>query len=117
LSGSRCRRCVLASTSSLISESRRTVGVAIACGRHRRALRLVYLSVDLSEQLDRIRRRAKSEPGTTFAINEVELRRFAELFVEPDLDELEGTVIPAPPAEVRSWRDWAAVRWPTSAEG
>jgi len=78
---------------------------------------LVYLSVDLSEQPDRIRRRAKSEPGTTFAINEVELRRFAKLFVEPDLDELEGTVIPAPPAEVRSWRDWAAARWPTSAEG
>jgi predicted kinase len=75
---------------------------------------LVYLAVTIDEQLDRIRRRTALDLSNSFDLSESELRHFAAFFEEPDIDELESSTIPDPPAGSSSWREWACQRWPTS---
>jgi predicted kinase len=75
---------------------------------------LIYLAVAPEEQLARIAHRREIESSTTFDIGAADLLRFAGLFEEPTPDELSGTTIPAAPQGSRSWREWAAHRWPTS---
>ncbi len=76
--------------------------------------RLVYLPIDRAEQRRRLDKRAITEPNTTFAISDEELDSFDGYFVEPQSDELNGTIIDPPPAGFTTWEAWTADRWTTS---
>jgi predicted kinase len=75
---------------------------------------LVYLPVDEVEQRRRVEARFAADPGSTFEMHFEDLHRFRMQFQVPDRDELTSAEIDLAPAGYRSWRAWAAERWPTS---
>lgn len=75
---------------------------------------LVYLPIDRAEQRRRLDARAIAEPDTTFEISDAELDSFDGYFVEPQADELTGTIIDPPPEGFATWDAWTSDRWPTS---
>ena len=81
------------------------------------ACQVVYLPVDRDTQLARIAHRQETTPQQTFPMTEADLDQWRGQFEVPDAAELEGHDIPAPPAEWRSWPDWAADRWPSLPDG
>lgn len=81
------------------------------------ACQVIYLPVDRDTQLARIARRQATAPHQTFPMTEAELDQWRGQFEEPDAAELEGVDIPAPPAQWRSWDEWAADRWPSLETG
>lgn len=81
------------------------------------ACQVIYLPVDRDTQLARIARRQATAPHQTFPMTEAELDQWRGQFEEPDAAELEGDDIPAPPAQWRSWEEWAADRWPSLETG
>lgn len=80
---------------------------------HGATCELVYLPIERAEQRRRLDERAISEPDLTFEITDDELDVFDGYFVEPQTDELTGTVIDAPPNGYASWDAWTSERWPT----
>ena len=77
---------------------------------------VVYLPVDRAEQLERIRRRQREAPRTTFPVSESEADAWRARFEVPDDAELEGRTVPPPPAGWPDWRTWVATRWPSSTD-
>ncbi len=73
---------------------------------------VVYLPVGLEEQRARIRARYATEPGQ-FRMSDTELQQWHRQFQAPDLEELDGGPVPAPPAGCASWWGWASERWPS----
>ena len=73
----------------------------------------LYLPVDETTQLARIRARWLQAPDTTFAISEQDLASWRAHFEVPTADELAGDVPPRPPAVYESWSAWASARWPS----
>jgi predicted kinase len=75
---------------------------------------LVYLPVDHSQQLRRVKERLKADPEMAFEIIEKDLVTFREFFQEPDFVELNTSDIDEPPVGYSTWNEWCASRWPTS---
>ena len=80
----------------------------------RARFQLVYMEVDDDEQARRVHDRNTQEPATAFAMMPAELRVWRQGFQEPDEAELTARTPGPPPADYRSWEEWAAKRWPTS---
>jgi predicted kinase len=79
---------------------------------------LVYLPIEEREQQRRVEARSGAASADTVALDEVDLRRFRQLFQPPDEPELTSRSIDPPPPGFDTWLAWAAMRWPTSvAEG
>ena len=74
---------------------------------------VVYLPVDKDVQLDRIAQRQETAPHETFPMGEADVDHWRTQFEVPDDDELDGDVIPEPPAGWSGWPAWAASRWPS----
>ncbi len=81
------------------------------------ACQVVYLPVDKDSQLARIAQRQASAPHQTYPMTEAEVGRWREQFQVPDVAELDGGEVPAPPAGWPGWPEWAADRWPSLADG
>ena len=79
--------------------------------------RVVYLPVDRDVQLARIAHRQETAPHQTFPMTEADVDVWREQFQVPDAAELGGGEIPAPPAGVAGWSQWAADHWPTCTAG
>ena len=75
---------------------------------------LIYLAVDHSQQLQRVKERLKADPEIAFEISEEDLVAFREFFQEPDFSELNTSIIDPPPVGCSTWNEWSASRWPTS---
>lgn len=74
---------------------------------------MIYLPIDRNTQFARIAYRQATTPYQTFPMTEADIDQWRGQFQEPDAAELEGRDIPDPPAEWRSWLEWAADRWPS----
>ena len=74
---------------------------------------VVYLPVDLQNQLDRIAQRDAITPHETFPMPEADVRAWREQFQVPDAAELAGEDLPGPPPGWSTWLEWAVDRWPT----
>jgi predicted kinase len=74
--------------------------------------KLVYLPIVGTEQLRR--RDLREAEEVTFSITDEELRRFDEMFEEPDEVELSMSVVDPPPRGYECWESWIAQRWPTT---
>lgn len=74
---------------------------------------VVYLPVDRTTQLARIRRRLEDAPEQNFPMTEAQLDRWAAQFQAPENPELTGTDTPTPPTGYVDWLVWAAERWPS----
>nr|WP_240896201.1 AAA family ATPase [Kineococcus siccus] len=77
------------------------------------ASELVYLPVAADEQRRRVRARARTDAGTTFAMTDADLDGWRAGFEVPTADELTGGELDPPPAGHDSWLTWAAAWWPT----
>ncbi len=75
---------------------------------------LLYLTVEHSQQLQRVKERLNADPEMAFEISEEDLVAFREFFQEPDDAELNTSIIDPPPVDYLTWNDWSASRWPTS---
>lgn len=75
---------------------------------------LVYIAVDHSEQLRRVKERLNDDPELAFDISETDLAAFRNFFQEPLFAELNTPEIDPPPDGYSTWHEWSAVRWPTS---
>ena len=78
---------------------------------------LVYLQVDEEEQWRRVKARALTDGGTTFAMTRQELDGWRAGFQPPDAAELDSADIDPAPFGSDSWEAWAADWWPTSLPG
>lgn len=78
--------------------------------------RVVYLPVDKDVQLARIARRQVTAPHETFPMGEADVDDWRKQFQVPDAEELEGGVLPGPPAGWPGWPQWAASHWPSCLE-
>lgn len=77
---------------------------------------LVYLPIDLDEQMRRVDRRSATAPETTFVMTEGDLDQWRSQFQEPDQQELLSPAPGPPPDGFTSWEAWTASRWPTSLD-
>jgi predicted kinase len=80
------------------------------------ACQVVYLPVDRDIQLARIAWRQETAPHETFPMGEADVDQWRRQFQVPDADELEGCLIPDPPAGWPGWPEWAANQWPTCTD-
>ena len=74
---------------------------------------VVYLPVDRTTQLERIRHRGTHAPDETFVMTEDDVDHWRAQFEAPDAAELAGGDVPDPPPEWSNWLEWAAERWPS----
>ncbi|WP_194898447.1 AAA family ATPase [Catenulispora pinisilvae] len=74
---------------------------------------LAYLPVDEATQRARVAHRQATAPYETFPMPEQELADARAFFEEPDDAELSNGQISDLPEGWRSWREWAADRWPS----
>jgi predicted kinase len=77
---------------------------------------VVYLPVDPTTQLERIRHRWTHSPGHTFVMTEEDVDRWRAQFHVPDATELAGGDIADPPPEWSNWLEWAGERWPSLSD-
>ena len=77
---------------------------------------VVYLPVERTTQLERIRHRWTHTPTQTFVMTEEDVDRWRAQFQVPDAAELAGGGIPDPPPEWSNWWEWAAERWPSLSD-
>jgi predicted kinase len=77
---------------------------------------VVYLPVDKDVQLARIAHRQETAPHRTFPMSVADLDAWREQFQVPDAAELDGGVIPAPPAGWPGWPEWAVDHWPSCTD-
>jgi len=80
------------------------------------ACQVVYLPVDKEVQLMRIAHRQETTPHQTFPMSEADVDAWREQFQAPDVAELHGGEIPAPPAGWPGWREWAVNHWPSCTD-
>lgn len=78
---------------------------------------LAYLPVDRITQLERIERRWKEAPHSTFPITVNDLDRWRGQFEAPDCEELAGAHSDAPTGHWDDWLSWAEDRWPSLSAG
>ncbi|HVV76984.1 MAG TPA: ATP-binding protein [Mycobacteriales bacterium] len=79
------------------------------------ACHVVYLPVQLEDQLTRIAEREAAAPGEYFAMPEDAVVAWRAKFHVPDAAELSGEDDPDPPPGWDTWHEWAVDRWPTLA--
>ncbi len=77
---------------------------------------LVYLPIDLDDQLRRVNDRFATDPATTFVMTEGDLAQWRDQFEEPDQQELLSAEPGPLPEGFTSWEAWTASRWPTSVD-
>ncbi|MEP6696850.1 MAG: ATP-binding protein [Pseudonocardiales bacterium] len=77
---------------------------------------VVYLPIDLEEQLRRVTNRFATTPHQTFHMSDVELEQWRMQFQAPDEEELRGTEIPPVPSAHATWSHWASERWPSLSD-
>jgi predicted kinase len=82
-------------------------------GANRAACQVIYLPVDKDVQLARIAQRQATAPHETFPMTEADVDQWRTQFEVPDAEELDGGVLPDPPAGWPDWAEWAAGQWPT----
>jgi predicted kinase len=80
------------------------------------ACQVVYLPVDKNVQLARIAHRQETTPHQTFPMSEADVDAWRLQFQVPDIAELDGGEIPAPPAGWRGWPEWAVDHWPSCTD-
>jgi predicted kinase len=73
----------------------------------------IYLPVDRTTQIERIRDRSVRTPHETFVMTEADVDKWRSQFEGPDEAELAEEEIPDPPPAWSDWGAWAADRWPT----
>lgn len=78
--------------------------------------KVVYLPVEKDVQLVRIAHRQETTPHQTFPMSEADVDMWRRQFQAPDIAELHGAEIPAPPAGWPGWREWAADHWPSCTD-
>jgi predicted kinase len=73
---------------------------------------VIYLPIDPTAQHDRIQQRWQRAPDSTFPMTAADRASYRAQFQVPTLDELTAVDLDeAPPG--RTWREWAAERWPS----
>jgi predicted kinase len=77
------------------------------------ACQVVYLPVNKDVQLARIARRQETARHETFPMGEADVDQWRKQFQVPDAEELDGGVIPDPPAGWPGWPEWAEGQWPS----
>jgi predicted kinase len=77
---------------------------------------VVYVPVDRAAQIGRIQHRWMATPDQTFVMTEADLDRWRAQFEVPDVAELAGSGVAAPPPGWSSWLEWAAERWPSLSD-
>ncbi|MEO5710433.1 MAG: ATP-binding protein [Nocardioidaceae bacterium] len=75
-----------------------------------------YFELTPTEQRSRLDQRQADNSTTSWPMSDEELRAWAAAIDVPTPGELDGSEpLDDPPADVATWEEWRAVRWPSAA--
>lgn len=86
-----------------------------AAAEVRAQVHVQYLALPVAEQRERIERRQRDEPHTTWVMSEADLAGYAAVFQAPSAAEVDGSEpLDPPPAGFATWEQWRHTRWPAA---